>query len=66
MVRAELSIKNEAGAMVLLERLKERSVFHFFTILLGVLNSCFFTSGFPEAVYNRISGILTDHSAVVI
>jgi len=66
MVRAELSIKNEQGALILLERLKERLVFNVFTILSVILTSCFFTSGFPEAVYNRISGILTDHSAVVI
>ncbi|KNZ73658.1 Pentatricopeptide repeat-containing protein, partial [Termitomyces sp. J132] len=60
MVRAELGSGNRDGALVLLQRLKARQVSF-------RMPSCYFLADgfsprqYPEAVYNRISGILVDH-----
>lgn len=61
MVRAELGSGDREAAMALLERLKTRSVD--FDPGVVVLMAVF--RGYPEAVYNRISGVMTDHSAIV-
>jgi len=64
MVRAELGAGNRDAAVDLLERLKTRLVLIF--SFLKVSSDHPIVRGYPEAVYNRISGVLTDHSAVMV
>ena len=65
MVRAELGVGNTDAALALLKRIKSRYVT--LTCCSGVFFGCSLTVFFrdrqyPDAVYNRISGVMTDHS----
>ena len=60
-MRAELGAGNREAALELLERLKERCVADFsFSDPERLVDR--FRRQYPEAVYNRISGVLTDYS----
>jgi len=63
MVRAELGAGNRDAAVELLERLKARYVSS--SLATEIFNSSI-SRQYPEAVYNRISGVMTDHSAVIV